>query len=287
VAVGHREPATRLSPGQRNFDIARNFRKIYDRRMPAPGTTRTEQVYAQLRADILSGRLLPGARLPFAELIARYGGSTSVIREGLSRLVEQGLVQAEPQHGFRVMPLSIRDLDDLTTARCELEGLVLRLSIANGDLEWESEIVAAHHLLERTPFEVEGEPGALSDDWRAAHARFHNALIAGCPNVRLRTMAAGLRDAAELYRSWSGPIGHARHRDIAGEHDEIAEAALARDADTAVAALTRHLRRTAELLVELGPGDPAATGGALEQSAATTVDAATKIANTSSERGDR
>ena len=102
-------------------------------------------------ADILAGRLTPGAKLPFAELVARYGGSTSVIREGLARLVEQGLVQAEPQHGFRVVPLSIGDLDDLTTARCELEGLVLRLSIEAGDLEWESGIVAAHHTLERTP----------------------------------------------------------------------------------------------------------------------------------------
>ena len=119
--------------------------------MATAAPTRTEQVYARMRSDILAGHLTPGAKLPFAELVARYGGSTSVIREGLTRLVEQGLVQAEPQHGFRVVPLSISDLDDLTTARCELEGLVLRLSIAAGDLEWESAIVAAHHTLERTP----------------------------------------------------------------------------------------------------------------------------------------
>ena len=119
--------------------------------MATAAPTRTEQVYARMRADILAGHWTPGAKLPFAELVARYGGSTSVIREGLTRLVEQGLVQAEPQHGFRVVPLSISDLDDLTTARCELEGLVLRLSIEAGDLEWESAIVAAHHTLERTP----------------------------------------------------------------------------------------------------------------------------------------
>ena len=83
--------------------------------MATAATTRTEQVYARMRSDILAGHLTPGAKLPFAELVARYGGSTSVIREGLTRLVEQGLVQAEPQHGFRVVPLSISDLDDLTT----------------------------------------------------------------------------------------------------------------------------------------------------------------------------
>jgi DNA-binding GntR family transcriptional regulator len=222
--------------------------------MATAAPTRTEQVYARMRADILSGVLTPGAKLPFAELVARYGGSTSVIREGLTRLVEQGLVQAEPQHGFRVVALSISDLDDLTTARCELEGLVLRLSIESGDLEWESAIVAAHHTLERTPMAspADGnEPGSLSDEWRAAHARFHNALMAGCANVRLRTMASSLRDAAELYRSWSGRAGHDQHRDIPAEHDAIAEAALGRDADRAVAELTAHLRRTADLLIGL------------------------------------
>ncbi len=242
--------------------------------MATAAPTRTEQVYARIRSDILAGHLTPGAKLPFAELVARYGGSTSVIREGLTRLVEQGLVQAEPQHGFRVVPLSITDLDDLTTARCELEGLVLRLSIAAGDLEWESAIVAAHHTLERTPMAPvpdgdtdEGDDsGALSDEWRAAHARFHNALIAGCPNVRLRTMASSLRDAAELYRSWSGRLGHDQHRDIPGEHGAIAEAVLSRDADRAVAALTTHLRRTADLLIGLGGSESRSNGAdALEQ----------------------
>jgi DNA-binding GntR family transcriptional regulator len=239
--------------------------------MATAAPTRTEQVYARMRSDILGGHLTPGAKLPFAELVARYGGSTSVIREGLTRLVEQGLVQAEPQHGFRVVPLSISDLDDLTTARCELEGLVLRLSIAAGDLEWESAIVAAHHTLERTPMAGPSDAhddGALSDEWRAAHARFHNALIAGCPNVRLRTMASSLRDAAELYRSWSGRLGHDQHRDIPGEHDAIAEAVLSRDADRAVAELTAHLRRTADLLIGPGRSESRSNGAdALEQTA--------------------
>jgi len=249
--------------------------------MATAAPTRTEQVYARMRADILAGHWTPGAKLPFAELVARYGGSTSVIREGLTRLVEQGLVQAEPQHGFRVVALSIDDLDDLTTARCELEGLVLRLSIEAGDLEWESAIVAAQHTLERTPMTARGEewaggtdddPGALSDEWRAAHARFHNALIAGCPNVRLRTMASSLRDAAELYRSWSGPLGHDQHRDIPSEHEAIAEAALSRDADRAVAELTTHLRRTADLLIGLATSGAGSTGVDAREQAATRED---------------
>jgi DNA-binding GntR family transcriptional regulator len=206
--------------------------------------TRGEQVYVQLRADILSGRVLPGTKLRFAELTERYDCSTSVVREGLSRLAEQGLVQSEPQHGFRVTPLSDADLEDLTTARCELEGLVLRMSIEHGNIAWESELVAAHHSLDRTSMESDGDPAVMTEEWTVAHSRFHQALLAACPNQRLRTMALSLRDAAELYRRWSRPIGHDDHRDVQAEHRALVEAALRGDANEAVRLLEEHLRRT-------------------------------------------
>ena len=217
-------------------------------RSPLAAITRAEQVYSQLRADILSGRLLPGTKLRFAELTERYECSTSVVREGLTRLAEQGLVQSEPQHGFHVTPVSADDLEDLTTARCVLEGLVLRLSIENGDIAWESEVVAAHHALDRTPMESQGDPVVMTEDWTLAHSRFHAALLGACPNQRLRTMALSLRDAAELYRRWSRPVGHDDHRDVRGEHRALVDAAVRGDATEAVRLLDEHLRRTTRAL---------------------------------------
>jgi DNA-binding GntR family transcriptional regulator len=210
--------------------------------------TRTEQVYGQLRADILTGRLRPGARLPFAELAERYGGSMSAIREGLQRLVEQGLVVSEPQLGFRVVTLSAADLRDLTLARCDIEGLALRYAILHGDLAWESEIVAAMYALERTPLDSHALQ-ALSDDWTNAHQRLHQALIAACPNVRLRSIASTLRDAAELYRHWSKRAERSM-RNIDEEHRGIVDAVLARNADLAVRLLEEHLWTTARLLID-------------------------------------
>lgn len=212
-------------------------------------TTRTEQVYAQLRADILGGRLVPGARLPFADLGARYESSTSAIREGLQRLVEQGLVTSEPQLGFRVVTLSVDDLHDLTTARCEIEGLALRYSIEHGDLAWESRVVAAWHTLERTPLSATFADGhdALALDWSSAHQSFHESLIAACPNRRILATATALRAAAELYRHWSwratGVV-----RDVVIEHQQLVDAVLQRDAARAVELLHEHLTTTSRLL---------------------------------------
>src|SRR4051812_17838081 len=217
-------------------------------RSPLAAITRSEQVFSQLRTDILSGRLLPGTRLRFADLTERYGCSTSVVREGLSRLAEQGLVQSEPQHGFHVTSLSQEDLDELTAARCELEGLVLKMSIEHGDIGWESNLVAAHHALERTPMETEGDPVLMSEEWTLAHFKFHEALLSGCPNQRLLAMALSLRDAAELYRRWSRPVGHDDHRDVGGEHRQLLVTALGGDAPEAVRLLEEHLRRTTRAL---------------------------------------
>jgi len=213
--------------------------------------TRTERVYTQLRRDILNGELQPGARLPFAELSERYGGSMSAIREGLQRLVEQGLVVSEPQLGFRVVALSVEDLVDLTVARCEIEGLALRFAVEHGDLAWESEIVASLYALEHTP--LDPAPPLLLEDWVAAHQRFHTALFAACPNNRVRAIASTLRDAAELYRHWSRQAeGPSSTRDIDAEHRALAEAVLARDANKAVGLLEAHLRTTAETLTNCG-----------------------------------
>jgi DNA-binding GntR family transcriptional regulator len=173
-----------------------------------------------------------------------------VVREGLTRLAEQGLVQSEPQHGFHVTPLSAEDLEDLTEARCALEGMVLRASVQNGTIAWESDVVAAHHALDRVGMLTTEDPQRMSEDWTAAHARFHASLLAACPNQRLRTMALSLRDSAELYRRWSGPVGRDDHRDVRGEHRALADAALRGDADEAVRLLEEHLRRTTRALGE-------------------------------------
>lgn len=212
--------------------------------------TRGESVFLQLREDILAGRLEPGSRLRFEVICRSYGTSVGVVREALSRLAAQGLVQSEPQQGFRVAPISVKDLLDLTDARCEIEGLVLRHAVEQGDLEWESRVVAAHHSLERTPTRIGDDPGVFNEDYPKVHKEFHRMLLVGCANSRLLDIALSLRDAAEMYRrSADRPVGYS-HRDGAGEHLRILEATLARDADAAVEALTVHIRNTTDYLLQ-------------------------------------
>jgi DNA-binding GntR family transcriptional regulator len=212
--------------------------------------TRTELIYAQLRTDILRGRYTPGQRLRLVELADHFSASQSVIREALTRLTEQKLVVALPQQGFRVMALTVTDLRDLTEARTEIETLVLRMAIERGDVTWEGAVLAAHHQLTRTSIEIAPD-GTPSEQWFRAHEEFHRRLLDGCGNPWLIDLATTLRAAAGLHRRWSGSIGHDYDRDVAGEHQALLDAVLARDAEAAVTTLTHHIQRTTAALLSV------------------------------------
>ncbi len=180
--------------------------------------------------------------------------------EALTRLVADGFVRTQSHQGFSVMPLSHEDLAELTRARVELESLVVRLSVHEGDMSWEAQAVAAHHVLERTTFLAEDDADHPTDEWAAAHAAFHFALLAGCRNRRLLAMAHKLREEAELYLQWSVSFGREPNRDLASEHRGLLDAVVARDVERAAELLRDHIAHTAQLLIRGATDEPNLVG---------------------------
>jgi DNA-binding GntR family transcriptional regulator len=123
-------------------------------------------------------------------------------------------------------------------------------------MAWEAAAVAAHHVLSRTPFLAKDDATHPTDAWSAAHVTFHSALLAGCRNRRLLATATGLREEAELYLQWSVSFGREPDRDLAGEHQALLDAAVARDADRAAELLRDHIAHTAQLLISVATDEP-------------------------------
>lgn len=203
-------------------------------------TTRVLEVRRAVRGDILNGRLLPGDKLSPSTIAQQYGVSLGVVREALTRLGEQGLVRSQPQQGFQVMPISREDLLDLTNTRRDIETLALRRSVARGDVEWRSKVVAAHYVLEHTEQFASGDPPVLSEAWVQAHREFHHLLLSACGSSRLLDFAESLRDSAEIYRRWSTPIEGTRARNVGAEHRAIVDAVQAGHAEQAGSARPAH-----------------------------------------------
>jgi DNA-binding GntR family transcriptional regulator len=211
--------------------------------MPEHTPPLVDQAFQRLRRDVLTGTFAANAKLKVEELQEAYGFSSSPLREALSRLSQEGLVRADERRGFRVAPLSIDDLADITRMRLMMDVQALREAIEHGDDAWEAAIVAAFYRLEKVESRLPEGPVMLDDEWSVLHKDFHLALIAACPSPRQRAWSASLFDQAERYRRFS-----ARHRQVgrrkSNEHRKIMEATLRRDADTAAALLSDHIRGT-------------------------------------------
>lgn len=211
--------------------------------------TLASAVYARLRADVLSCRHIPGERLLIGPLAKGFAVSAVAVREALSRLVADGLVVVEDQRGFRVSPLSLSDLRDVTHTRIELECLALRRSIARGDEAWRNELRAAWKELAAAPHLAPGEDHRHHEIWSRAHARFHVALVAACGLDWLLRFRTILFEQSERYRH-IGLAVTAAGRDTEGEHRTIFEATMDGDAERATERLAAHFEQTAKAIMD-------------------------------------
>lgn len=215
--------------------------------------TEATRVTDQLRDEIIRGVVAPGARLKLVPLARRFAISRGPLREAASRLAAEGLVTIEDQRGFRVAPVSRADLKDITRTRQHIERLVLRDSIAHGDLGWEGRVAAALHVLDRcTPPEDDPEQRRQFSEH---HEAFHTALVSACSSAYLLEFRARLYALSERYRHLAADtrLPRLRERDVGAEHRAIADAALGRRTDEACTLIVGHIAETAAGLIQAYP----------------------------------
>jgi DNA-binding GntR family transcriptional regulator len=122
------------------------------------------------------------------------------------------------------------------------------MSIERVDLQWQSDVLAAHYRLANTPRLVPGTSEVTNEAWADAHAEFHRTLIRACAVPTLIATCSSLSDATVLYQQWSAAPKSSRGRDGEAEHQAIVDAVLAGDADTAVARLCAHYEATKRMV---------------------------------------
>lgn len=213
------------------------------------GTPRTlaERAYLSLRSDVICGKLAPGEKLRVEHLKDQYQVGASTLREALSLLVSDALVSAEGQRGFRVAPISLTDLEDVTNTRVMLETEALRQSIRRGDAAWEATLKASYQLLTQTEDHIED---AEPVQWETRNKAFHDALIAAHDSPWTKYMLSILYRHGERYRkiNWRLTTAHAIERRVHDEHETIFQAAINRQEARAALALEAHVRMTHDIV---------------------------------------
>ena len=77
---------------------------------------------------MIYGHLGPGSRLNQIELARSLGVSERTVREALTCLVSEGLVSREPYREFRVVGLSVEEIEEIFHMRALLEGWAMELA---------------------------------------------------------------------------------------------------------------------------------------------------------------
>jgi DNA-binding GntR family transcriptional regulator len=152
-----------------------------------------EQVTRALEAAVVAGELQPGVIYSAPALAERFRVSATPVREAMLDLVREGIMEAVRNRGFRVLPISEADLDQISQIRLLIEvpimGQVAKLLTP--------EKIAMLNETGRA-IEAAAERGDLID-YLDCDRRFHAQLISTAGNPRLTDLVDRLRRQARLF----------------------------------------------------------------------------------------
>jgi DNA-binding GntR family transcriptional regulator len=186
----------------------------------------------------------PGTVLSEAELSRRWSVSRTPVREALRQLELDHLISWAPRRGATVARVTVRDLRDMVELRQALEGLAVRLAAeraAESDLSDLREILDGIDAAHR-----EGDiAGTIELD-----DSFHRRIALASGNRLLAASADRLLDRVRFARSMTRSLP-GRQEEFKHEHSAILAAIANHDPEAAVEAMTTHVQRSRDRLVDM------------------------------------
>jgi DNA-binding GntR family transcriptional regulator len=213
------------------------------------------RTYDDLKDMILSGRLKPGQKLVERDLGTQLHVSRTPIREALSRLAQEGLVEARPQRGHYVQALDAKLVEDLYELREVLEVHAIHLAIARADGEDMARLEAYEHALAK----YDADP-TQGDAELVEGQRVHEIIARAADNELLFEMLMRLYDRLRLF-IWIDALYADEAPLTRSEHRELIAAFKARDEARLLRLARDHLRRSRDNVLRVLKARPSLIGG--------------------------
>jgi GntR family transcriptional regulator, rspAB operon transcriptional repressor len=206
----------------------------------------SDSVYQILRDGILTQVFQPGERLNVKELADKLGVSQTPLKEAISRLAIEGLIDINPRSGTYVTSIDTDDIADTFEIRLALECLAAEKALGK---------MAQSDLNKMRALIAELEKPVRTDNERSLHEQtnveFHNLIVELAGSRKLEEMYHSLNAHIQIARvHHSRQDWERRTEQEQEEHGEILRAFEARDPDRLINALRQHIRRAASCLVE-------------------------------------
>lgn len=197
------------------------------------GLSLADSVFYQIENNILSEKYVSGEILTELNLSHELGVSRTPVREAISKLVSEGLLEYLPK-GVKVVGISRSDLEDIYEIRIQIEGKAVEKAcevITDGQLEQLKEIV------ELQEFYTEKNN---ADSIKNTDSAFHKYIYDVCPSEAYKSTLTLLHKKIQKFRKQSVQ-NTKRAKQAAAEHREIFNALSARDAQKAGKLATLHI----------------------------------------------
>jgi DNA-binding GntR family transcriptional regulator len=198
---------------------------------------RQRAIVSEIRHQILSGQLLPGDRLVQNDLAIRFSVSRTPIREALSELKQEGLVDFSSYKGASVAKVSIENLVDIYTVRIALESHASFLSTQNSNDKLIKELSEKMEQMGKAFRENDFEQLVKS------HNEFHLTVYRSAETPLLYELILRYMALCNVYQRMSFKIGRGANDPIK-EHYDIIHIMQYREADAVAALMRSHLGQT-------------------------------------------
>ncbi|SMX47862.1 GntR family transcriptional regulator [Maliponia aquimaris] len=211
--------------------------------------TTSEEVFRQLKSDIIAMRLLPGAKISEVEVAKTYNVSRQPVREAFMRLGELDLLEIRPQRATRVRKISHQKLRDTRFIRAAVEVEVVRVACTTATPE-SLEAIAANIEQQR-----EAVAAGNAVDLKTLDYEFHRLICVAAD--RLPAFKVISENKAHTERACTLELNDATGmREVLEGHVGIFEAIKAGDAETAVARTRVHLAHLDGTLISASQNNP-------------------------------
>lgn len=148
-----------------------------------------QAAHAKLRAMIFSGELQAGQPMRQEEIARQLGVSRLPVREALSRLATEGLVELKPRRGFFVTTLNADEIEDIFDMRAMLEARAGTLATERRDM---ADADALDIIVQELDAALDGP--IHFETWAELNLRFHTRLYQSCGRKHLCRQIDLLRD---------------------------------------------------------------------------------------------
>ncbi|MFL9899751.1 GntR family transcriptional regulator [Paraburkholderia fungorum] len=206
--------------------------------------SRGDDAYGRIRRDILSCRFMPGSTVSESQLMDTYAIGKNSCRIALVRLVQDGFIRSIPRQGYRIAPVTLRDVEEVFALRVQLEPLAARLACGRVDIALLRRLEAACRL-PHAERELSDQIGFFLD----ANREFHLAIAAASGNERLHRTLASLMDEMSRFVALGFGVQGTRP-EIKHDHNAMIDAFEAGDGRRAETIARRHIETFQSMTME-------------------------------------